>query len=49
MSIKILIARRVVMPKLIFSVRSSLVEAGVKKPVMATMVIMEVGIIKFTT
>lgn len=35
----------VVMPKLIFSVLSSAVEAGVKKPVMATRVMIDVGMI----
>lgn len=39
----------VVIPKLIFSVRSSDVEAGVKKPVIATSVIIEVGMIKLIT
>ena len=49
MSIKILMARSVVIPRLIFSVLSSSVEAGVKKPVMATMVMIEVGMIRLTT
>lgn len=48
MSIKILIASRVVIPRLIFSVRSSSVDAGVKNPVMATIVMIEVGMIRFT-
>ena len=43
------IANKVVIPKFIFSVRSSAVDAGVKKPVIATNVIIEVGRIKLIT